>query len=267
MPVHADDGQRRGGGQHGRDGAGVALRLVHADVGQLVIGQELQRLLAVVLAHPGLVAELDADLARRDPLGDEEDVLLAGAPDHEPLRELEQDRAEPPGLPQRLQRGQETLPGLVGDRGVDVLEVDVGLAAGRLLHRRPQVLGQRGHPRGVLGEQAERLDVEGETLRGPVRPRGRGLLRGQRVVGGVHFHQRELAGVVAEAFFGVVRLGRVPARLDQGLVRPRRRPDPDISHNSSLSAARWRAAATGSVRLGSLGPARRQRTWSPAPDG
>ena len=78
---------------------------------------------------------------------------------------------------------------------------------GRLLHRRPQVLGQRGHPRGVLGEQAERLDVEGETLRGPVRPRGRGLLRGQRVIGGVHFHQRELARVVAEAFFGLFASG------------------------------------------------------------
>ena len=73
----------------------------------------------------------------------------------------------------------------------------------------------------MLGEQAERLDVEGEPGRGPRGPRRRGLLGGQRIVGRIHLDQRELAGVIPQPPFRRVRLRRVPARIDQGPVRPR----------------------------------------------
>ncbi len=230
--MQPDNGQAAGGGEHRRDGVRVALRLVHAHVGQVVVGQELEGLLLVLLRHPGAVAELHADLAGRRPLGAAEDVLLAGAADREPGRELQQDRAEPARLPQRLQRRQEPLPRLVHRLRVDVLEVDPVLA--RLARRLAQVDWQRLDRRGVLREQAERLDVEREPVRRPLRPRRRGLLGGQRVVGGVHLNQRELPRVVPQPLLRRRRGVRVPAGLDQRLVGPPGRANPDLSHNVCL---------------------------------
>jgi hypothetical protein len=229
VPVQADHGEVAGGGQHRRDGVRVALRLVHAHVRQPVRGQEPERLLLVVVGHPGVVAELDADPPRRGPLGAGEDVVLVRARDREPGRELEQDRAELARLAQRLERRQEPAPRLGRHLRVDVLEVDAFLA--RLARGLPQVGGQHPHRGGVLGEQAEGLDVEGEPVRGPRRPRLRGPLGGQRVVGGVHLHQRELAGVVLQPLLRIAGPGRVPAGIDQRLVGPPRRAHPDLSHN------------------------------------
>ena len=230
--MHPDHGQVAGRGHYRGDGAGVALRHVHAHVGQLVLGQEVQGLPLVLLAHPGVVAELHAHPARRGPLRAGQDVLLVSPRDREPGRVLEQERAELARAAQRLERGQEPLPGLVGHLRVDVLEVDPLLAGlGRGL---AQVGGQCLDRRRVLGEQPERLDVEGEPGRGAFGPGFGGLLGGQRVVGGVHLDQRELARVVPEPFLRRVRLRRVPACLDQRPVGPRRRAHANMSHISRL---------------------------------
>ena len=200
----------------------MALRHVHAHVRQPVGGQEVQGLRLVVRRHPGRVAELHADPPGRGLLGAGHDVVLAAAADGEPERELQQDRAQLPGLVQRLQRGQEPLPRLVGDRGVEVLQVDPLLAG--LLRRRAQIGRQRRDPGRVLGEQAERLDVEDEPGRGPRRPGRGGLLGGQRVVGGVHLDQAELAGVVTQPLLRRVRLRRIPA--DRSASGPSTTPCP-----------------------------------------
>ena len=156
--------------------------------------------------------------------------------DREPGRELQQDRAELARVAQRLERGQEPVPRLVGHLRVDVLEVDPVLAG--LLRGLAQVGGQRRDRGGVLGEQAERLDVEGEPGRGPRRPGRGGLLGGQRVVGGVHLDQRELAGVIPQPLLRRVRLRRIPAGRDQRPVGPRRRARPDLPHGSSVGIRR-----------------------------
>ncbi len=59
----------------------------------------------------------------------------------------------------------------------------------------------------MASEQAERNDVEGEPGRGPRRPQRRGLLGRQRIVGGVHLHQGELAGVMRSRSSGVSASG------------------------------------------------------------
>src|SRR5260370_41619922 len=74
----------------------------------------------------------------------------------------------------------------------------------------------------MLGKQAERLDIEGESGRGPRGPRRSGLLGGQGVVSRIDLDQRELPGVVPQPLLRRVRLRRGPARLDPGPVRPRR---------------------------------------------
>ena len=103
-------------------------------------GQEPQGLLLIVRRHPGTVAELHAYPVGRGPLRAAEDVVPAGAGDGKPGRELHQDDAELGGLAQRLEGGQEPVPGLVGYRGVDVLEVHPVLAG--LGRRLTQVGGQ-----------------------------------------------------------------------------------------------------------------------------
>ena len=140
-----------------------------------------------------------------------------------------------PASVQRLERGQEPLPGLVGHGRVDVLEVDPALA--RRARRLAQVGRQCLDRSGIGGEQAEGLDVEAEPAGVRFRPGGRGLLSWQCVVGGVHLDQRELAGVEPQPLLRRAGLRRIPARLDQRLVRPRRRAYPDLSHTRSLGSA------------------------------
>src|SRR5262249_44633269 len=52
-------------------------------------------------------------------------------------------------------------------------------------------------------------------------------LGGQRVVGGIHLDQGELAGVITQPFFRRVRLPRGPAPLHQRPGRPPRPAPPD----------------------------------------
>ena len=125
------------------------------------------------------------------------------------------------------------------------IEVDALLA--RLARGLAQVGRQRPHRGGVLGEQAERLDVEGEAGRGPLRPRLGGPLGGQRVVGGVHLDQRKLARVVPQSLFRVAGAGRVPAGVDQRLVGSPRRADPDLPHTGTLPWAREKKPVTGEL--------------------
>ena len=225
--MHPHHGQITGRGQHRRDGARVALRHVHAYVRQPVPGQEAQGLALVVLGHPGAVAELDAHPAWRRPPRAGQDVLLVRAGDREPGRVLEEDRAELAGAVERLERGQEPVPDRIGHRRADVLQVHPvlpGLARGVA-----QVRGQRADRGRMLGEQAERLDIEGEAGGGPLGPGPRGLLGGQRVVGGVHLHQRELAA------------------RNTAAAAPACSPPPDTSRRRSASGRSSRPYLPGSV--------------------
>jgi len=71
----------------------------------------------------------------------------------------------------------------------------------------------------MLGEELERLDVEGELGRG--------------VVGGVHLDDGEVLRVEAEPFLGAHFLTRVEdVALGQGGIRPRAGPDLDLSGHS-----------------------------------
>lgn len=105
-------------------------------------------------------------------------------------------------------------------------------------HRPGAGRGQRRHRCRVPGEEAERLDVEGEALGRGVHPASCRLRHGHRVVGGVHLDQREAPGVEVEPTGrGVGRAG-VPARAQQHLVRPGRRAHLDHTHVIQCTAHR-----------------------------
>lgn len=118
-------------GQHGLSAVAVAfpvpLRHVHAYIRQLIRRQEAQGLFLVVTGHPGVVAELHAHPVRRRPLRAGHDVLLMTPGEGKPRRELQEDRAQLSGEAQRLRRGQEPLPGLIGHRRVDVFGYTLSL--------------------------------------------------------------------------------------------------------------------------------------------
>src|SRR5437764_9579804 len=61
--VEADDGQIGGHGDHRRQGRVEALRLVDADVREVLSLQELEGPVGLVVGRPGAVAELDAEAA------------------------------------------------------------------------------------------------------------------------------------------------------------------------------------------------------------
>src|SRR5918997_5825171 len=73
----------------------------------------------------------------------------------------------------------------------------------------------------MVGEDRERLDVEGEARRRPFLPRARHHIGGKEVVGRVHLDKRELRRVVAQTLLRVARPLGVPARAQQRLVGPR----------------------------------------------
>jgi hypothetical protein len=54
----------------------------------------------------------------------------------------------------------------------------------------------------MVREQAEGLDAEDEAGRRAIHPEMRVALRRQRIVGGVHFDDRKLAGIVGEPVGG-----------------------------------------------------------------
>src|SRR5262245_44173369 len=68
-----------------------------------------------------------------------------------------------------------------------------------------------------------RFYVEAKVIRRPVDPVPRHFWRKQRVIGRIHFDEREMMGVVLESRFGAARSARIKcAALNQGLVGPAR---------------------------------------------
>src|SRR6266566_1060502 len=162
-----------------RDARVETLRHVNADVGQVALLEEAERLLDVPLFHPALVTELDGHTEVRQPRDALFDVRLGLLRDHEPLRELEQ---YGPHLARRMQRHEgvtETLPDLVDDLVGELLTVDVALALG---DRGLQVLIERVRARRVVHQERVGLDVEREVLRRALDPKDRVVLRRGEVV-------------------------------------------------------------------------------------
>ena len=113
--MEADDRERRGHRVDRRDARREALRLVDRDVAQSVVAQEGERLVAVALLHPEAIAELDGEPVVRQQLTRAKDLALVLARDREPVRVLQQDRAELPRFAQRLERDPEARVDLVND--------------------------------------------------------------------------------------------------------------------------------------------------------
>src|SRR6266536_5624499 len=124
MTMKPDHGQRGRRREHRRDRTRVALLHVHADVRHSVTAQEIQSLGPVVLAHPGMVAKLDADGYRVAALLAGQQILLPGPADHKPLRELEQDRAKLARVMERPERAEKALPHLIHYGGRHVTHVE-----------------------------------------------------------------------------------------------------------------------------------------------
>ncbi len=222
--MEPDDREVGGGRQHRGDRVRIALGHVHADVGQRVVAEEPEGLPLVVLRHPGVVAELDADRDRSAPALAFEQVLLVPTSDWEPLRELEEQPAQLPRVEQRCQGRQEPFPHRLHESGVGVPLVEVPRPLGS------QVLRQGRGFRRVVGQQGERLDREGEVGGSALRPEPGGVLGRRGVVGRVDLHQGEPRGVVAEPVLGGPGLGRVPVGGQQGGIGPPRRTHQDLAH-------------------------------------
>ena len=229
--MEPDHGQvPRCGGGHRRQARVEPLGHVHADVWDLVLFQERQGLLLVRPRHPRLVAELDGDSVVGEALLALQDVVLRLPADHEPLGELEKDRAELARGVQRHQGFGEPAPHLVDQLCRELVPIDVPLGPQFLRERLSNVLVQRLRLGGVLGEERVRLDVEHEVLRGPFRPQRRVPFAGREVVRRVHLHDGELAGVELQPLLGGLRPFRVEVPpLDQGRLGPRRDADQHLS--------------------------------------
>ena len=158
------------------------------------------------------------------------DVGEVGAPIVEPGRKLEQDGAELSCPLERLQGKGEAPPHLIGQFGREI-----GVIESLLLGQRPEcfadVLRQHLGRRLVLGEEAERLDVEDEGRRGTLYPQIGHLRSRQGVVGTVDLDQGKVRGVVAKPPFGSAGALRIEQPgIDQGLVRPGGGADEDVTH-------------------------------------
>src|SRR2546428_10367768 len=84
-----------------------ALGLVDRHVAQAILPQELERLLAVALAHPRRVPELDGEAVVGQEVPRACDLCLVLARDREPVGGLEEDRAQLARLAERLERDPE----------------------------------------------------------------------------------------------------------------------------------------------------------------
>jgi hypothetical protein len=116
-----------------------------------------------------------------------------------------------------------------------------------------------GSPPGTPGAARRRRGLPRADQSARRGPQLSGLFGGQRVVGGIHLDQAELAGVLAQPLLRRVGLRRVPARGDQRPVGPRRCAHPDPSPARSQKAPRARPASQRSA------PSRRNRPLAAAP--
>ena len=207
----------------------MPLRHVHADVGDGVGAQEVERPLGVAVVHPAAVAELDADRHRLAPLLAFEDVAPVSLADRETTAGTGTGsrRAAPRRAAVRAPTGtgprpRPPRPG-AGRRGrcSSCPCPDAGPCTARRVGR-------------VLGEQRERLDVEPEGRRGAGDPQLAVALVGRRVVGRVHLDQRELLGVVGEPVGRALDFGWVPAGGEQRPVCPRSRAHEDLAHAATV---------------------------------
>jgi hypothetical protein len=137
------------------------------------------------------------------------------------VRKLKQDATELAGGNQRCQRLRLHFPDQLLRLARDVTQIDAAL----LRHRgRQQLLDRSREPlddHGVMGKQAEGFDVENETGRGSLHPEMRVAFRRQGVIGGVHFDDGELAGVVSKPIRGSPRVAGIEgAGIDQRPVGP-----------------------------------------------
>src|SRR5438445_467189 len=216
-PVVRDRGDRRAARRK-------ALWLVDRHVAQAILPQELERLLAVALAHPRRVPELDGEAVVGQEVPRACDLRLVLARDREPVGVLEEDRAELAGLAERLESDPEAREELVDRVLGEVLGVHTLLREGLLGKRVTEVLRQALGIGVMGGERRERLEVHREAVGGALGPELRLLLGWQRVVRSVVLHEREASGVVAEALFRVVLdLLGIPAGCDERRVGPRAR--------------------------------------------
>src|SRR5687768_5825344 len=95
------------------------------------------------------------------------DMLSGRAARGDPRRELEMNRPELSIMTKRLNRFEEQLPDFVLDLPRQILVVEITFArADSLL----QILRQHMRLELMSGKRAERLDVEGEVSRCPLRP-------------------------------------------------------------------------------------------------
>ena len=165
-----------------------------------------------------------ASRAGRPPL----DLVAVLGRGEEPARVLEQDRAELPGLRERLEAVGEPRPDVVAERVGQVLGVDPRLGGDLRRQGRPQVLRQPPGLGRLAGHQGVRLDVEDEVGRRPLDPELGRPARGERVVRRVDLDEREPAGVVRQPLLGRVgAVGVEDAGRGHRRVRPGRRADPD----------------------------------------
>ena len=99
--------------------------------------------------------------------------------------------------------------------------------------------GKSRHLGGLPGHQRVRLHVEHEVVGGPLRPQRRDRALGERVVGGVHLHRRELTRVVAKPVLARRHTARIEhAALGDGRIRPRRGADTDLARAVRLDEER-----------------------------
>ena len=260
--VEPDDRELVVGDRGGRrDARGEALRLVHRHVAEAVRPEERQRLARIALAHPGVIAELDREPVVGEQLACPRDQGLVLAGDDEPVRVLEQDRAELPSGPERLERDPEAGEEVVPQLGRQLLGVEAAL--GQRLGRQQcrNVPGQPLRIGRVRGHRGKGLEAHGEAGRRSLRPERGLLLVGEGVVGGVVLDEREALGVEAEA---LVRLLRdafgVPAGGEERRVGPAAGSGLDHRPRHRTIGPRRRPA-----RIVSLRPRGRGRDRGPRP--
>ena len=72
----------------------------------------------------------------------------------------------------------------------------------------------------MVREEAERLDVEGEVLRGALHPQPGCLLGRHGIVGGVHLDDGEGRGIVLQPLLGGFCLSGIPATRQKSGISP-----------------------------------------------
>src|SRR5919198_460782 len=266
--VEPNHGQVPGGSHSHRRKARVEpLGHVHTYVRDVMVAQKRERLLLVGTLHPRLVAELHGDPEVFKAFLALQDVRLRLAPDHEPLRKLEEHRTQFAGRVQGHERIAETPPHLDHQLVRHLLPVQVALLEQLVGEGLLHVLVQRIQLGGVVRQQRVRLDVEGEMLRCSLRPEDSVPLAGREVIGGVHLHDGELSGIELEPLLGRGGALRVEvALLDQGRLRPRRDADEHLSLRTHGDGGQIQPAALMASEFRSLRRASRSISRTRSPD-